>query len=253
MDLLHKVKPFKMWASWLYAHYKMQCLECSLLSPFFPFVLFFFFKLEISWVLGLSSEMILTGNFSFTNIKFAKKLTFCVHIDVMTEVLFLQDTKYTDLLCTLGINKKWSAIISRSRTLPHLLLLFHLFCFTSRDSNAIRPVWAAASEQHPPSQGRFLPASCQAGPGNVHCDCIAAGPNQPRPGAQEYPSSGMLLQPPLCGRRQAFHSLQLRKMELSSFVPRAWKSGVVVEPWKAALLWIQSQQICLMPWSVLTN
>lgn len=56
-------------------------------------------------MLGLNSEIILIGNFSFTNIKFAKKLTFCVRVDVMTEVLFLQDTKYTDLLCTLGINK----------------------------------------------------------------------------------------------------------------------------------------------------
>lgn len=102
-----------------------------------------------------------------------------------------------------------------------------MFCFTSRNSNAIRAVRAAAAEQHPPSQGRSLLASCQAGPGNIHCDCAAAGPSQHRPGAQEYPSSGVLLQPPLCGRRQAFHPWQHRKIKLSSFVLRVWKSGAM--------------------------
>lgn len=146
-------------------------------------------------MLGLSSEMIQVGNCSFTDIKFAKKLILCVCVDVMTEVLFLQDAKNTDLIHALGINKNQSAIISSSQTLPHLLFLFDMFCLTSRNCNAIRAVRAAAPEQHPPSRGRSLPARGQAGPGNLHCDCIAAGPNQPGPDAQEYPSLGMLLQP----------------------------------------------------------
>lgn len=81
----------------------MQCLEFSLFSPFFRFGFFFFLsKLEISWMLGLNSEMVLTGNCSFTDIK----VFVCVCVDMMTEVLFLQDIKNTVLICALGISKK---------------------------------------------------------------------------------------------------------------------------------------------------
>lgn len=57
-------------------------------------------------MLGLNTEMILVENCSFTDTKFAKKLVLCVCVDVMTEVLFLQDTENIDLICALGINKK---------------------------------------------------------------------------------------------------------------------------------------------------